>query len=94
MLPTIMYEGTGGTVEVQGRVIGSIGPWRISLYGDSSPFFRATGCRVPALWRSVGLTSLVCRLTRAGKPFKIEGRVAVLTADAISLGGLTIEEAA
>lgn len=94
MLPTTMYEGTGGTVEVQGRVIGSVGAWSVRLYGDSSPYFRATGCRVPALWRSVGLTSLVCRLTRAGKPFTIEGRVAVLTADAISLGQLIIEEAA
>ncbi len=98
--PSVVHKGVGGALMYNGKVIGTIGVWRVCLWGDDQPYLTASGCAIPALWVSAGLgvVSVVGRpSSKTRQPAKlmtITGEVKRIGRDVLSLGNITIEGAA
>ncbi len=93
MLPLTRFQGDGGTIEYEGKVIGRLGAWAVRYWGDTNPYFRAQGCSVAAFWVSAGPERLTVRPS-SGVPGHIEGDVRDISQSTLSLGNITWEGAA
>jgi hypothetical protein len=96
--PKVVHEGASGTLYVAGRAVGTIGHWRVCMYGDDRPYLTAQGCRIPQLWVHAGLKRVrvvgrPLRGARAAADLTIEGDVARIGTDVLSLGNITIQGA-
>ena len=99
LTPKVLHEGTRAKLVHNGRTIGSIGAWKVCIWGDDTPYLSASACTIPALWVSAGLTSVsvVGRpLTRARNvaEMTITGEVKRIGRDVLSLGNIIIQGAA
>lgn len=98
--PKVVHEGSNAKLMHQGRQIGTIGHWKICLWGDETPYLTASGCNIPALWCSAGLESVsvvgrpLSRTRALAKEMTIKGEVKRIGRDVLSLGNLTVEGAA
>ena len=100
LAPTVLHQGERARLLHNGRQIGTVGTWKICLWGDESPYLTASGCVIPALWVSAGLVSVsvvgrpASRSRIPAKELTITGEVKRIGRDVLSLGNLTIEGAA
>lgn len=98
--PKVLHEGRGARLMQNGRQIGTIGQWKVCVWGDNIPYLTASGCSIPALWHSAGLDAVTVvgrPLSRSRQPTKdmiIMGDVKRIGRDVLSLGNLIIEGAA
>ena len=99
LTPKVLHEGTRARLVRNGRTIGSVGAWKVCIWGDDTPYLSASGCDIPHFWHSAGLTSV----SVVGRPLSRARNVAELTItgevkrigrDVLSLGNITIEGAA
>ncbi len=99
LYPTVQQQGVNARLIHNGRVIGTIGAWKICLFGDDRPYLTASGCTIPALWVSAGLTVVSVagrpstKARQLAKMMTITGEVKRIGRDVLSLGNLTIEGA-
>lgn len=100
LAPRIVHEGTNAKLMHNGRQIGTIGAWKVCLWGDERPYLTASGCKIPAVWCSAGLEAVtvvgrpLSRSRLQAREITITGKVARIGRDVLSLGDLTIEGAA
>jgi len=99
LAPKVLHEGVKAKLIHNGRAIGTIGVWKVCVWGDDIPYLTASGCNIPAVWLSAGLgvVSVMGRpLSRSRQPateMTITGEVKRIGRDVLSLGNITIEGA-